>query len=93
MLRPREWQVLWCVASGMRNVEIAAKMAIAENTVEKYITSIHQKLGLPSRSSLPSYIFSHHLDVLQRLNDFDNPFATYSVTPTEISNNLLIKRS
>ena len=91
--RPREWQVLWCVASGMRNSEIAADMTLAENTVEKYITSILQKLGLSSRSSLLAYIHTHHLDVLKRLSDFDNPFATYSTTSSSFANNLPIKRS
>ena len=79
-LRPREWEALWYVADGLRNSEIAEHMSLAENTVEKYVTSILQKLSLPSRSTLLSYIITHQLDVLRRLSDDDNPFATFPST-------------
>ncbi len=80
-LRQREWQALWLVATGMRNSEIAEQMKLSENTVEKYITSLLQKLSLSSRTMLLAYLISHQLDVLQRLGDTENPFAMFPITP------------
>lgn len=63
-LTPRQWDVLWLVAAGMSNRDIASHMSLSENTVEKHIGAILGKLGLPSRASLLGFILQNHLEVL-----------------------------
>jgi DNA-binding CsgD family transcriptional regulator len=77
-LRPREWQVLWCLMAGMRNHDIARQMSLSQNTVEKHISSVLQKLGLSSRTMLLAYILANHLDVLRQLTESENPFLTWT---------------
>jgi len=49
-LRPRERDVLRRLAAGRRNREIAAELAISENTVKFHVANIYRKLGATSRS-------------------------------------------
>ncbi|MGO4851297.1 response regulator [Phaeovulum sp. W22_SRMD_FR3] len=49
-LTERESQVLGLIARGLRNVEVAAEMGIAETTVAGYIKIIYRKLGIGSRA-------------------------------------------
>ena len=81
-LRPREWQVLWCLMAGMRNHDIARQMSLSRYTVEKHISSILQKLGVSSRTMLLAYILTHHLDVLRHLTQSENPFLTWTQDAT-----------
>ena len=48
-LSPREKQVLEQVALGKSNKEIAASLAIAENTVKNHLKNILDKLHLENR--------------------------------------------
>ncbi len=48
-LSPREKKVLEMVAQGKTNKEIAAALAIAENTVKSYVKNILEKLHLENR--------------------------------------------
>jgi two-component system nitrate/nitrite response regulator NarL len=48
-LSPREKKVLELVAHGKTNKEIAAALAIAENTVKSYVKNILEKLHLENR--------------------------------------------
>ncbi|HVN56441.1 MAG TPA: response regulator transcription factor [Anaerolineaceae bacterium] len=66
-LSPREWEILWLLAMGHKNKLIAESLSLAENTVEKHVTNILEKVGLTSRSSLLAFIYLNHLDVLSRL--------------------------
>jgi DNA-binding NarL/FixJ family response regulator len=50
-LTPRERQVLELMASGSSNQGIADKLVITLRAVEKYVSSIFGKLGLPSSGS------------------------------------------
>ena len=50
-LTPRERDVLELMASGSSNQGIAAKLVITVRAVEKYVSSIFGKLGLPSTGS------------------------------------------
>jgi DNA-binding NarL/FixJ family response regulator len=50
-LTPRERQVLELMASGRSNQGIADKLVITVRAVEKYVSSIFGKLGLPSTGS------------------------------------------
>ncbi|MDR5653213.1 response regulator transcription factor [Ruixingdingia sedimenti] len=49
-LTDRETEVLALIARGLRNVEVAAQMGIAETTVAGYIKIIYRKLGIGSRA-------------------------------------------
>ena len=46
-LTPREREVLGLMAEGRSNAAIAAALVITERAVEKHVTSIFGKLGLP----------------------------------------------
>lgn len=46
-LTPREREVLGLMAEGRSNVAIAEAMVVTERAVEKHVTSIFHKLGLP----------------------------------------------
>lgn len=72
-LSHREWQVLWLVASGSSKHEIARKLELKENTAEKHVNSILQKLEVHSRGMLLSLVLTYHLDVLGRWDDIRNP--------------------
>jgi DNA-binding NarL/FixJ family response regulator len=50
-LTPRERQVLELMAEGQSNQGIADKLSITLRAVEKYVSSIFGKLGLPSSGS------------------------------------------
>jgi len=47
-LAPREREVLALVAEGRTNHGIAERMVITEGSVQKYVTAIFAKLGLPA---------------------------------------------
>ena len=49
-LTRREQEILACVASGMRNGEIAIRLHVAESTVKTHLTSAYLKLGVKNRT-------------------------------------------
>ena len=49
-LTRREQEILACVASGMRNGEIASVLNVAESTVKSHLTSAYLKLGVSNRT-------------------------------------------
>jgi DNA-binding NarL/FixJ family response regulator len=49
-LTRREQEILECVASGMRNGEIATQLHLAESTVKSHLTSAFLKLGVSNRT-------------------------------------------
>ena len=48
-ITPREREVLELMAEGRSNQAIAERLVITERAVQKHITSIFRKLGLPAR--------------------------------------------
>jgi DNA-binding NarL/FixJ family response regulator len=50
-LTPREREVLELVAEGLTNQAIAARLEIALRSVEKHVSAIFTKLGLPDTGS------------------------------------------
>jgi DNA-binding NarL/FixJ family response regulator len=51
ILTPREAQVLRQIAAGKTNKEIAAALAVSERTVDRHVSNILTKLGVPSRAA------------------------------------------
>ena len=51
-LAPRERQISELVAQGLRNREIAERLAMSEGTVKVYLHGIYQKVGVENRTGL-----------------------------------------
>jgi DNA-binding NarL/FixJ family response regulator len=60
-LTSRELQVLRLVAAGQTNRSIAADLFVSERTVDRHISNILTKLGVPSRAAATAYAYQHHL--------------------------------
>ncbi|HEY8520790.1 MAG TPA: LuxR C-terminal-related transcriptional regulator [Gammaproteobacteria bacterium] len=60
-LTPRELEVLRLVATGLTNRQIAAELALSEKTVDRHVSNIFAKLGVPSRAAATAYAFRHRL--------------------------------
>ena len=54
-LSERESEVLYLVARGLANKQVARDLGIAESTVKCHVTAILTKLGLPSRTQVALY--------------------------------------
>ena len=54
-LSPRETEITRCVAEGLRNKEIAERLAIAEGTVKTHLRTIFEKVGVESRVALVNW--------------------------------------
>ena len=61
-LSDREVEVIQCLAKGMRNKEIAGALVISENTVERHLVNIYNKLDVTSRTS--AVVFAVHNDLI-----------------------------
>jgi two-component system NarL family response regulator len=60
-LTTREFEIVQCVASGLRNAEVAARLSIGESTVKTHLYNIFQKLGVRDRSELTRYAIKNGL--------------------------------
>jgi DNA-binding CsgD family transcriptional regulator len=60
-LTRRELQVIALLASGHTNRTIAGELAISERTVDRHVSNILTKLGLPSRTAAAAYAYQHGL--------------------------------
>ena len=58
-LTPRELDVTRMVAEGLRNKEIAGRLAITEGTVKFHLHSIYEKLQIDGRYALITYARDH----------------------------------
>ena len=54
-LSAREAEVLQCVASGMSNREVGARLFISSNTVANHIRAILRKTGCANRTEATTY--------------------------------------
>jgi DNA-binding NarL/FixJ family response regulator len=61
MLTSREIEIVRYVAGGLRNIEIAQRLFIAEGTVKMHLHNIYQKLNVDSRTKLTRYAQEKHL--------------------------------
>ncbi len=60
-LTPRELQVLRRIAAGKTNRAIAAELAVSLRTVDRHVSNILNKLGVPSRAAATAYAYEHDL--------------------------------
>jgi putative flavoprotein involved in K+ transport len=60
-LTQRELEVMRLVATGQSNREIAAALAISENTVARHVQKILAKLRVSSRTAAAAFAFEHDL--------------------------------
>jgi DNA-binding NarL/FixJ family response regulator len=58
---PRELEVLRLVAVGRTNRAIAGELVISEKTVERHLSNIFTKLGVPNRSAATAYAHDRRL--------------------------------
>jgi DNA-binding NarL/FixJ family response regulator len=61
LLSPRETDIVKMVATGMRNKEIASRLAIGEGTVKSHLHAIYEKLGVHGRVELARYAYERGL--------------------------------
>ena len=64
-LTSRETEIVRHVAGGLRNAEIARRLAITEATVKTHLNNIFDKLGLRDRVELAVYALRHGLTATQ----------------------------
>lgn len=60
-LTPRELQVLRLIAAGKTNKAIARQLSVSERTVDRHVSNILTKLGVPSRAAATAYAYDHQL--------------------------------
>jgi len=60
-LTPRELQVLRQIAAGKTNKAIATELFVSERTIDRHVSNILTKLGVPSRAAATAYAYNHKL--------------------------------
>jgi DNA-binding CsgD family transcriptional regulator len=60
-LSPRELEVLRLIALGDTNRSIASKLGVSERTVDRHVSNILTKLGVPSRAAATAFAYEHQL--------------------------------
>ena len=60
-LTAREVEVLWLVAQGLTDMQVAEQLIISPRTVNSHLTSIYNKLGVDSRAAATRYAVEHRL--------------------------------
>jgi DNA-binding CsgD family transcriptional regulator/pimeloyl-ACP methyl ester carboxylesterase len=58
-LSPRETEVLRRIAAGDTNAEIAHRLGISENTVERHATNLYRKIEVRGRAEATAYAIRH----------------------------------
>jgi ATP/maltotriose-dependent transcriptional regulator MalT len=60
-LTKRELQVLRQIAAGKTNKAMAADLLVSERTIDRHVSNILVKLGVPSRAAATAFAYSHKL--------------------------------
>ena len=47
--------------AGLTNRAIAAQLVVSERTVDRHVSNIFTKLGVPSRAAATAYAYEHQL--------------------------------
>ena len=79
VLTHRETEVLYLVARGLANKQVARELGITESTVKTHVSGILAKLGLPSRTQLALYAARTGLVALDHLGSETVVPATESI--------------
>jgi len=58
-LKPREIEILRCVAQGMTNRRIAVTLCVEPSTVKWYLDNLYRKLHVPSRAAAVAWAQQH----------------------------------
>lgn len=61
VLTAREREVMKLVAAGWTNRRIAEELVVSERTVDRHVSNILTKLGVPSRAAATAYAYEHEL--------------------------------
>lgn len=61
ILSPREAEVLRLAATGITNKEIGERLRLSTRTVDRHVSNILAKLGVPSRAAATAYAYEHDL--------------------------------
>ena len=61
LLTVRETEVLYLVAQGLTNVQVANMLMISSRTVEKHLAAIYRKLEVTSRTAATRDAIACHL--------------------------------
>jgi ATP/maltotriose-dependent transcriptional regulator MalT len=61
ILTPRELDVLRLIAAGATNKAVAEQLVLSERTVDRHVSNIFAKLGVPSRAAATAYAYQRHL--------------------------------
>jgi DNA-binding CsgD family transcriptional regulator len=61
VLTQRELQVLRHIAAGKTNKAIALELFLSERTVDRHVSNILTKFGVPSRAAATAYAYGHKL--------------------------------
>jgi two-component system, NarL family, nitrate/nitrite response regulator NarL len=72
-LSKREQDVVRCVAEGLSNREIAARLKLTEHTVKNYLFRIFDKLNVSSRVEVVLYAFRFRKDLVGSMVSADRP--------------------
>jgi DNA-binding NarL/FixJ family response regulator len=60
LLTEREKEVAHLICTGLKNREIAERLAITESTVRHHLTTIFGKLGVSTRFAMIIFLYRHH---------------------------------
>ncbi|PPL14407.1 response regulator transcription factor, partial [Microterricola pindariensis] len=60
-LTARELQVLRLAASGLTNKAIASELDVSVRTVDRHMSELFRRLGVPSRAAATAYAYEHGL--------------------------------
>lgn len=60
-LTARELQVIRLIAAGKTNRAIADQLGVSEKTVERHVSNLFVKIGVPSRAAATAYAYEHQL--------------------------------
>lgn len=60
-LSQRELEVLRLLAAGKTNKAIAAALHLSEKTIERHVSNIFARLGVPSRAAATAFAYKHKL--------------------------------
>lgn len=69
ILLEREEDVLYLIAKGYRNSEIASELYLSEGTVKNYISVLYEKFGIKGRTKLMTYALEHGILNLKKKVD------------------------